>query len=541
LFDKKLKDRVKYLETENYILKQYYKAAEETNIVSKGDLKGNITYVNDKFLEVSQYSKDEVIGKPHSLLKGENNKEKFTELWSTIKSKKPWKGFIQNRKKDGTSYFVDNIISPIFNQNGDILEYISFRHEITDLVLKTEKIEKTLREDIVTKIGNRYKLLEDISKFESPFISLLDIIDFSSINDLYSNKKGDKLLEIIAKRLEEELKNYSNYFVYRVHSDEFAIVSNLEIKEEFLQNVKDIIKKVVSTPIKLKDKDIFVDFTHIFSFEDKNSLLETANLIKKYSKTHKDIRVYSKDLKLEEFYDNNRTWTVKIKKALEEDRIVPYYQAIFNTKTQKIEKYECLVRLIEDDKVYSPYYFLDIAKKSRQYLSITKRVIEKSFEYFKDKEFEFSINLTLEDISNKSMRDYIVDKLNSYKNGSKVVFEIVESEEIDNFDEINEFIEKVRSFGCKIAIDDFGSGYSNFSYLIKLKADYIKIDGSLIKDFTVDTDHCNIVTTILQFAKLQNIKTIAEFVSQKEILDKATLVGIDFAQGFYIHEPSATI
>lgn len=184
---------------------------------------------------------------------------------------------------------------------------------------------------------------------------------------------------------------------------------------------------------------------------------------------------------------------------------------------------------------------MEIAKKSRQYLAITRTVIEKSFEYFKDKNFEFSINLTLEDMIDLKMREFILQKLTQYNIGSRVVFEIVESEEIANFDEINDFIANLRELGCKIAIDDFGSGYSNFAYLIKLNADYIKIDGSLIKDFTTDKNHSNIVTTILEFAKLQNIKTIAEFVSKEDILEKVTKLEIDYAQGFYIHEPSSEI
>ncbi len=541
MLNSKLKQEIEELKKENHILKQYYNAAQETNIVSKGDLKGNITYVNDKFVEVSQYKESEIIGKPHNLLKGENNKKKFDDLWNTILSKKSWKGLLRNRKKDGNYYYVDNVISPILDENGEIIEYISFRHEVTDLVEKTSKLEKALREDVVTKISNRYKLLEDVKEATNPSIVLLDIVDFSSINDLYGNSKGDILLQTIAKRLNKEVSHYDNYNVYRVHSDEFAILANLEIKEEFIQNIKDILASVLKEPIKLKDKDIFIDFRYVFSFENSNYLLESANMIKKYSKTHKNEIIYDKNLELEKYYENNRAWTVKIKKALEEDRIVPFYQAIYNTKTNKIEKYECLVRLLENDKVYSPFFFLDIAKKSRQYLLITKNVISKAFEYFKDKDFEFSINLTLEDIADLNMRKFILEKLKDYNIASKVVFEIVESEEIVDFDEINEFLLELRELGCKIAIDDFGSGYSNFAYLLKLKADYIKIDGSLIKDFVENSDHCDIVTTILEFAKLQKIKTIAEFVSKKEILDKVTAVGIDYAQGFYIHEPSKTI
>lgn len=103
---KRVKLENQELKRKNDILNQYLKSAEEHNIVSKGDLKGNITYVNDIFIDASLYSKDEILGKPHRILKGEDNKELFRSLWKTIKSKKSWKGIIKNRKKDGTFYYV---------------------------------------------------------------------------------------------------------------------------------------------------------------------------------------------------------------------------------------------------------------------------------------------------------------------------------------------------------------------------------------------------------------------------------------------------
>ena len=135
--------------------------------------------------------------------------------------------------------------------------------------------------------------------------------------------------------------------------------------------------------------------------------------------------VYDKNLGIEKIHEKNILWTSKLKKALESDNIVPYYQAIYNLKTEKIEKYEALVRLIDEDKIaISPFYFLDVAKKSKQYLKLTKEVIRKSFEYFKDKDYEFSINLTLEDITNKNISSYIIEMLKEYNIASKVVFEI---------------------------------------------------------------------------------------------------------------------
>lgn len=265
-------------------------------------------------------------------------------------------------------------------------------------------------------------------------------------------------------------------------------------------------------------------------------------MVKRYSKKNKNVYVYDKNLEIEKIYEKNILQTFKLKKALENDRIVPYYQAIYNLKTDKIEKYEALVRSIDEDGVViSPFYFLDISKKSKQYLKLTKEVVKKSFDYFKDKDFEFSVNLTLEDIKNQNISSYIIEMLKVYNIASRVVFEIVESEGIDDFTQINNFIDNVRKLGCKIAIDDFGSGYFNFEYLIKLNADYIKIDGSLIKDILINKNNQEIVITIVDFAKRQGFKTIAEFVSSKEIFEKVKELGIDYAQGYYINEPKLLI
>ena len=160
---------------------------------------------------------------------------------------------------------------------------------------------------------------------------------------------------------------------------------------------------------------------------------------------------------------------------------------------------------------------------------------------FKDKDFEFSINFTFEDISNKEISNYVIEKRKELNSGNRVVFEIVESEEIDDFNLINGFFSTIRKLGCKIAIDDFGSGYSNFEYLIKLDADYIKIDGSLIKNIVTDDKHRLIVETIVSFARRIGIKTVAEFVSDEKILQTIKEIGISCAQGYHIGKPETLL
>ena len=168
-------------------------------------------------------------------------------------------------------------------------------------------------------------------------------------------------------------------------------------------------------------------------------------------------------------------------------------------------------------------------------------MIKKSFEMFKDKDLEFSVNLTIDDIKNEHIKEYIFDMLERYNIGHKVVFEIVESESIEDFEEVAKFISTVKDYGCKIAIDDFGTGYSNFEYLLKLKADFIKIDGSMIKDIDTNQDAQLVVSTIVNFAKKLGIKTIAEFVENESILTKVNELGIDYSQGYYFSKPELSL
>lgn len=310
------------------VLSQYNQATNTSNIISKSDLEGNITYVNDKFCEVSQYTKEEVIGLPHSILRAEENDKIFENMWNTIKSGKVWKGKIKNKKKDGTLYYIDSIISPVFDEAGNTIEYIAIRHEITDLVLKTNELNRILREDYLTKVGSRYNLIEDIANMKNPVISLMDINNFSEVNDFFGYKIGDNILKLIAKRIEDLLIHKRAYKVYRLTSDVFAILATNVEKYDFIKEVEGIAKQVVDKPFLAKGREVNIQLSCSFSFEEKSVLLETANSVRKYSKTNKNKIIYDKNLDIEKDYEKNIFWNQKIKKALEIDGIIPYFQAI---------------------------------------------------------------------------------------------------------------------------------------------------------------------------------------------------------------------
>jgi EAL domain-containing protein (putative c-di-GMP-specific phosphodiesterase class I) len=230
-----------------------------------------------------------------------------------------------------------------------------------------------------------------------------------------------------------------------------------------------------------------------------------------------------------------------LKAVVENDKIEPYFQAIYNSKTVKIEKYECLMRLINPEtlEVKSVFPFLEISKKIRLYEKMMTIMIEKSLSYFLNHNFEFSLNLSYEDIANSSFRNFIYEKIKYFPHPNNIIFEILETDFIEDFSIVETFVNNVRKFGCKIAIDDFGSGYSSMENILKLKPEIIKIDGSLIKNIHNSSQSKTIVKNIINMAKELKAKTVAEYVHCKEVYDIVIQLEVDFIQGFYLAEPKS--
>jgi len=244
---------------------------------------------------------------------------------------------------------------------------------------------------------------------------------------------------------------------------------------------------------------------------------------------------YDKSVEIKKEDEHHMIWLNKLNTAIIEDKIVPYFMPMYHTKSKKINKYETLVRIEEDGHIYTPDKFLDIAISSGKYHIITQTVIKKAFAYFKNiSDIKFSINIALSDITNEETMEVLFEHLDHHKYSSNVIIEILESEEIADFVLLNNFIQKVKSFGAKIAIDDFGSGYSNFNYIINLDVDIVKLDSCLIENMYTDQHAVVIVSNIVKIIKELNLEVVAENVSSKEIAELLTIHEIDYLQGFYI-------
>jgi len=434
-------------------------------------------------------------------------------------------------------------------------EYIlAYGFNITDIQKTKDALKLQTITDPLTKLGNREKLTQDIKDSTSQSnlsLILIDLAKFSQINSFFGHEKGDEFLKTVAKTLENFQKNSLHVSsIYRLRGNTFALLLSFEKEKD-----EDITKMQLFYKDKIFElfESIKIEFDELITSTQINVALAKSNdqegeanllnhaetALSEAKKGSLKFLCYSDISNINERYKQNLHWAGKLNEIFHGNakaKIVAYFQPIYNLQTQKIEKYESLVRIVDGDEVISPFHFLDIAKQINFLPKITKEVFKQALEKFQNTSYEFSINITTQDLLDKDFGNYIASELE--KRGlspASVVLEILEDE--DMYEHISA-IHSLKEAGFKIAVDDFGIGYSNFQKLQQLQLDYIKIDGSLIKNIASNNKDYSIVSSICNYAKTIGVKTIAEFVASEEIFINVKNLQIDYAQGYYIAQPN---
>lgn len=434
---------------------------------------------------------------------------------------------------------------------------LTYGFNITDIVKSEQRLKEEALTDKLTGYGNRKKLLEEIEACSEKnyMIILVDIKGFGQINSFYGHKQGDNFIKNFASALKKCVrKNGSTGSIYRLHGDVFALMSTSDSEGHALQELLEDTIDTVLTDIReleinmgaLKVSPEFTLGAASTGFcpdspekKMQNNVLNRAEtaLIEAKLRGLGSLK-YCDINNIEEKYKENIYWTKKIKDVIAKTdpaRVVPFFQPIYNIKTRQIEKFECLVRMIENDEPIPPYKFLEPAKNVGLMPNLTSIVMEEAFKSFHGSGYEFSVNITAQDMSERhflTKLDTLADQYNIQP--SQVVMEILEDEDMYEYIEC---ISALKEKGYKIAIDDFGSGYSNFSKLQQIHADYVKIDGSLIKDIDKSESHRKLLKPIVNYAQSIGASTIAEYVSHEAIYALLEENGIDYAQGFYVGKP----
>ncbi|MCK5855431.1 MAG: EAL domain-containing protein, partial [Sulfurovaceae bacterium] len=342
------------------------------------------------------------------------------------------------------------------------------------------------------------------------------------------------------------------YKIYLLNHGEFAIAKN-RVRCNALKCLQNECQSIEKMIIKMKkfQKDInsakinmgYIDYdlSIIISFAYGTNALEDAKSgLRSLLESKENFIVANGFSKENQNKSISRIKTFKmIKRAIDSYNIISYFQPIINNKTKKVEKYESLVRLIdENENIVSPYAFLDVSKKGKYYAQITSMVLENSFKALHETKVNISINFSALDIQRDETRIEFINLLKiNQADAKRIVLEFTEDESINDYRIIKQFIQEVKQLGVKIAIDDFGVGYSGFERILDYKPDILKIDGRLIKNINEDNVSYSIVESIVSFAKKQHLQTIAEFVENEEIYNTLCDLGVDYSQGYYFGKP----
>ncbi len=510
------------------LLEHYKKITDNSAIISKTDINGYITYVNDEFCRISGYSRYEVMGKQHNLIRSSSEPKKiFEELWRTIKNrKKTWHGVMANQTKSGKIFYTKSTIEPILNMRGEVEEFIASRILITDI------------------IHPKKQLINFLSKVNNSIVVLIKIEDFIYLDMPLERELSEKIQTKFAKTLfnfQTQIYNFSKIYLLENGEFVFAQKGNRPTKalKELIEKLKKFQQQINSAKINIAPLEY--DLSIIMSIGYGKNAFENAKIgLENLLRTKQSFIIANELLEEKRTQAIGHIKTFKmLRKAIDSYNIISYFQPIVNNRTKETEKYESLVRVIDENKkILPPSQFLNEAKEGKYYNQITSMVLTNSFQALYETSMSISINFSALDIENKKSREELFKLLEQHKQEShRVTLELLEDERIQDTQLIKEFIKKVKRYNVSIAIDDFGVGYSNFQRVLEYQPDILKIDGSLIKNIEHDNFSLHMVETIVAFAQKQHIKTVAEFVENENIYNILCRLEVDYSQGYYFGKP----
>jgi PAS domain S-box-containing protein/diguanylate cyclase (GGDEF)-like protein len=503
------------------------------------DKNNHIVEVNPAFEKMYGFYESDVLGKnPKILSSGVQGQLFYQQLWDELIRKNQWRGEIINKHQNGTLVSQWISITVIRDEHGEIQNYLSIISDLTELKSAQQQVVDMAFYDSVTRLHNKTYIEQQILANEQNYsLLLLNINNFSYINTAYGFNVGDKILATIANTL---AKNFSANETFRLNSDEFGLLFEGEIN--IAEQIKIIQQYFYNTLIQVDDISLHIAFTYGGAY-GKEHLLHNSALALKQAKSLGKNRYHIFDVENELVDDSTREGFIAsnnlLHSALELDQLTPYFQGIYDNKNQTIEKFEVLARIVRGDEVISPYHFLDTAKLSGLLPEITRVILDKSFKIMSNYDYTFSLNITEDDLNQDYLLAYLAEKTAQYKiPPQRIILEILEGVSAAGKKNHIKQLNELKTNGYLLAIDDFGTEYSNFERILELDIDYLKIDAKYIKNIDLNEKSYEITRAITFFAHNANIPCVAEFVHNDSVQTVVKALGIDYSQGYYFSEPS---
>ena len=442
-------------------------------------------------------------------------------------------------------------LGEIADDTQDLLNYVlkKQREAVTrkneylmgELLKKQQGFQEKLMVDVHTGLGNYIKYKEE-NKLRS--YDKLVMIQVENAEAIRSQLGQDQYLALLGQAA-DQIQTFLRTLVqdqgltsYLLNEETlFAAAGPAMSEDQFLSLVHALFDKFQFIKIHDIQKTVLCRFVVVLHQQD---MVERA-LNTLHANRHRQTSFLICDHEADEPLSSIEEFKIidVLTRALENDGVVPYFQGIWDNQTQSISHYEALMRIIDvDGTVYAPAFFMDTAKKYHLYSYLSERMYERVFSLFAGRGESVSLNFSAYDINSQKMQQLIFEQLEKAAHPEHFILEILEDEPFRDVETLRRFIHKIRQYGVQIAIDDFGSGYSNFLQLMELNPDYLKIDGEIIRHLHQSETHRKLLRAITVLGREFNMKIVAEFVENKAIQSHILDYGIQYSQGFYFYKPA---
>lgn len=461
--------------------------------------------------------------------------------------------------RDGTEYAIEDSAAPIRNRDGEILGVVMVFHDVSHARKLAQKLSWQASHDSLTGLCNRREFenrlasaLQDARDNDLQHALLyMDLDQFKLVNDTCGHVAGDEMLRQLSERFQQRVRETD--VLARLGGDEFGLLLEHCPVEQAERIANGIWETLSDFRFSWGDKSftvgISIGLVPITRDWDNIATLMSAADVACYAAKDSGrnrLHIYKEDDAELAKRHGEMHWVGKIHQALEQGQFVLYCQAIspIHATEQTQERHcEMLIRLLDDDgRLIMPMAFLPAAERYNLMPSIDRWVVDTALQMMSTKSnrehCHISINLSGHSLSDDEFLDHVIAQVSqSGIRPEQICFEITETAAIANLSRAMLFIKRLKQLGCLFSLDDFGSGLSSFTYLKNLPVDFLKIDGSFVKDMINDPIDRAMVESINQLGHVLGIKTIAEFVENEQILQQLALIGVDYAQGYGIQRP----
>ncbi|MCK8095175.1 GGDEF domain-containing protein [Pseudoalteromonas sp. 1CM17D] len=399
-------------------------------------------------------------------------------------------------------------------------------------------LKRTLTTDASTGFANHIALKYFIKKSNSHHMQLaiIWVNEIEDINSFYGTQVGDSVMKNLLSHY--QIRSPQSCKVYRLATNKIVVLTPKSFKSSELS---DLVESYNANSPVLTNPFIYITYCAGIANGNKSQLIENAHIATLQAKHGRGKVVsYSKVMSdVKNQYQYNVSLAKEVQEAFDNNRIVPYFQAMFNTTNNEVVHYECLARMVtKNGEILKPDSFLNVVSRSRMGGLLTRTLFSQCIERFRKTDIYWSLNISDKDILDPSLSEYIANELKRYPHPENITLGLLESHAITNFLEVKTFISMVKTKGVNVIITGFGSGYSNISNALKLEVNGIKFDGALVKQAVSDENIALFIEHTVHAAKQLGLTLMAESVENISIENALKNVDVALMQGNYFAYPA---